>query len=121
MAVLLDGVAVANQIRAEVAPEIDAFRTRTGRPPALGIVLVGRDPASEIYVRSKLKSAADAGLRADLERLPETAALSELLAVVERLNQSDAHDAILVQSPLPPAMGSAAERRVFDAIDPAKD
>ena len=118
---LLDGVAVANQIRAEVAPEVAAFRARAGRPPGLGIVLVGDDPASEIYVRGKLKSAADAGLRADLERLPATATLSQLLEAVERLNRSDAHDGILVQSPLPGAMGPDAERRIFDAIRPDKD
>ena len=118
---ILDGVAVANQIRAEVAPEVEAFRARVGRPPGLGIVLVGQDAASEIYVRGKLKSAGDAGLRADLERLPATASLSELLEVVERLNQSDVHDGILVQSPLPDAMGPDAERRVFDAIRPDKD
>jgi methylenetetrahydrofolate dehydrogenase (NADP+) / methenyltetrahydrofolate cyclohydrolase len=118
---ILDGVAIANQIRAEVAPEIAKFRARTGRPPGLGIVLVGEDPASEIYVRGKLKSAADAGLRADLERLPATATLSRLLDVVERLNVSDAHDGILVQSPLPEAMGPDAERRMFDCIRPDKD
>ena len=118
---LLDGVAVANQIREELRPENAAFRARAGRPPGLAIVLVGEDPASEIYVRSKLKSAADSGLRADLERLPATASLSQLLEVVERLNRSEEHDGILVQSPLPPAMGSDAERRIFDAIRPDKD
>jgi methylenetetrahydrofolate dehydrogenase (NADP+)/methenyltetrahydrofolate cyclohydrolase len=82
---------------------------------------VGDDPASEIYVRNKLKSAGDVGLRADLERLPSTASLGELLGLVERLNRSETHDGILVQSPLPPAMGADAERRVFDVIDPRKD
>ena len=118
---VLDGSAVANQIRAELAPDVAAFTARAGRPPGLGIVLVGNDPASEIYVRSKLKSAADAGLRADLERLAGTATLRELLDVVERLNRSDAHDGILVQSPLPAAMGDDAERHVFDAVRPEKD
>ena len=80
-------------------------------------MLVGDDPASELYVSSKLKSAGEAGLRADLERLPATASLDDLLALVERLNRSDVHDGILVQSPLPAAMGADAERRVFDAID----
>jgi methylenetetrahydrofolate dehydrogenase (NADP+)/methenyltetrahydrofolate cyclohydrolase len=117
----LDGVAVANAIRAELAPQVAAFAARAGRPPGLGIVLVGDDPASEIYVRSKLKSAGEAGLRADLERLPASASLEQLLAVVDRLNRSDAHDGILVQSPLPAAMGADAERRIFDAVDPAKD
>ena len=118
---VLDGTAVANAIRAEVGPAVAVFTARAGRPPGLGIVLVGDDPASEIYVRNKLKSAADAGLRADLFRLPATAALEDLLAVVEQLNHSDAHDGILVQSPLPAAMGAGAERRVFDVIRPDKD
>jgi len=118
---LLDGVAVANQIRAELAPDVAAFTSRAGRPPGLGIVLVGADPASEIYVRGKLNSAGAAGLRADLERLPATASLADLLALVDRLNRSDPHDGILVQSPLPAAMGEDAERRVFDVIDPRKD
>ena len=72
---VLDGTAVAQQIRAEVRPAVAAFTARAGRPPGLGIVLVGDDPASEIYVRGKLKSAADDGLRADLTRLPATASL----------------------------------------------
>jgi methylenetetrahydrofolate dehydrogenase (NADP+) / methenyltetrahydrofolate cyclohydrolase len=118
---VLDGTTVAQQIRAEARPAVAAFTERSGRPPGLGIVLVGDDPASEIYVRNKLKSAADEGLRADLTRLPATAALADLLAVVEQLNHSGVHDGILVQSPLPAAMGADAERRVFDVIDPAKD
>lgn len=118
---VLDGVAVAGCIRAEADPGVRAFTARAGRPPGLGIVLVGDNAASEIYVRGKLKSAGAAGLRADLERLPATASLSELLALVQRLNESEAHDGILVQSPLPRAMGEDAERRVFDAIRPDKD
>ena len=118
---LLEGTVVASQIRAEAAPAVAAFTARAGRPPGLAIVLVGDDPASEIYVRNKLKSAGEAGLRADLERLPSTASLRELLALVERLNGSQAHDGILVQSPLPADMGADAERRVFDVIDPGKD
>ncbi len=118
---VLDGTAVANQIRAEVAPAVAAFTARAGRPPGLGIVLVGDNPASEVYVRAKLKSAGDAGLRADLERLPATASLADLLALVERLNRSEVHDGILVQSPLPEAMGTDAEHRVFDVISPDKD
>jgi methylenetetrahydrofolate dehydrogenase (NADP+)/methenyltetrahydrofolate cyclohydrolase len=118
---VLDGAAVAAAIRAEAAPAVAAFTARAGRPPGLGIVLVGDDPASEIYVRNKLKSAAEVGLRADLERLPATASLGEVLAVVERLNRSDVHDGILVQSPLPSAMGADAEHHVFDVLNPAKD
>jgi methylenetetrahydrofolate dehydrogenase (NADP+)/methenyltetrahydrofolate cyclohydrolase len=118
---LLDGAAVANQIRSEVAPAVAAFTKRVGRPPGLAIVLVGENPASEIYVRAKLKSAGEAGLRTDLERLPATASLGDVLGLVDRLNRSDAHDGILVQSPLPAAMGPDAERRVFDAIAADKD
>ena len=118
---VLDGVAVATAIRAEVGPAVAAFTARAGRPPGLGIVLVGDDPASEIYVRNKLKSAGEAGLRTDLMRLPATAPLEDLLAVVEQLNHSEAHDGILVQSPLPAAMGEHAERQVFDAVRPDKD
>ena len=118
---LLDGIAVADAIRAEVRPQVAAFTARAGRPPGLGLVLVGADPASMLYVTSKLKSAAGTGLRADLEQLPATASIDELLGVVDRLNRSDAHDGILVQSPLPDSMGPDAERRVFDALLPGKD
>ena len=118
---LLDGTAVANAIRVEVGPAVAAFTARAGRPPGLGIVLVGEDPASEIYVRNKLKSAGDAGLRADVMRLPSAASLDDLLAVVEQLNYSEPHDGILVQSPLPAAMGADAERRVFEVIRADKD
>jgi methylenetetrahydrofolate dehydrogenase (NADP+)/methenyltetrahydrofolate cyclohydrolase len=118
---VLDGTAVAKQILAELGPAVAAFTARAGRPPGLGIVLVGDDPASHVYVGAKLKSAAETGLRADSERLSATASLEELLAVVDRLNRSDAHDGILVQSPLPDAMGADAERRVFDVVRPDKD
>ena len=100
---------------------MDAFRAKAGRPPGLGIVLVGNDPASEIYVRNKVKAGGETGLWVDLQRLPASASLDDLLGLVERLNRSDAHDAILVQSPLPPGMGRGASQRVFDAIDPEKD
>jgi methylenetetrahydrofolate dehydrogenase (NADP+)/methenyltetrahydrofolate cyclohydrolase len=118
---LLDGVAVATAIRAEVAPAVAGFTSKRGRPPGLGIVLVGNDPASEVYVASKLKSAGEAGLRANLHRLPATASLADLVTVVDRLNESDTCDGILVQSPLPEAMGADAERRVFDAVRADKD
>jgi methylenetetrahydrofolate dehydrogenase (NADP+) / methenyltetrahydrofolate cyclohydrolase len=118
---LLDGTAVAQAIRDEVRREGAAFTARAGRPPGLGIVLVGDDPASDIYVRSKLKAAGEIGFRADLHRLPATISSEELLELVEQLNRSDVHDAILVQSPLPAAMGPDAERRVFDTISPDKD
>jgi methylenetetrahydrofolate dehydrogenase (NADP+)/methenyltetrahydrofolate cyclohydrolase len=118
---LLDGTAVAAQIRAEMRPAVDAFTAKAGRPPGLALVIVGNNPSSELYVGSKMKSAGDSGLRADIERLPGTASIGDLLSLVDRLNHSDVHDGILVQSPLPAAMGPDAERRVFDAIAPGKD
>ena len=118
---LLDGVAVANQIRTEMRDPVARFTARAGRPPGIALVLVGNDPASELYVSTKLKSAAEGGMRADLERMPASTTLTALLELVERLNRSDVHDGILVQSPLPAGMGADAERAVFDAIDPSKD
>jgi methylenetetrahydrofolate dehydrogenase (NADP+)/methenyltetrahydrofolate cyclohydrolase len=118
---MLDGQTLARTMQEEIRPEVAAFTSQHGRPPGLGIVLVGDNPASEVYVRNKLKAGADVGFRADLERLPASASLAETIALVERLNRSDAHDGILVQSPLPKAMGPGAEQRVFDAIAPEKD
>lgn len=117
---LLDGVATAAAIRAELAPRVTAFRAAAGRPPALHIVLVGSDPASDIYVRNKAKAGGETGLEVTLHRLAGTT-VPELLRLVHSLNSDPACDGILVQSPLPPALGRAAEQEVFDAIDPAKD
>ena len=97
---LLDGRAIAAAIRESVLPDVHAFTAR----PGLGIVLVGEDPSSEIYVRNKVRAGTDSGLRVDLERLAADATLSDLLSLVARLNASDPHDGILVQSPLPAAM-----------------
>jgi methylenetetrahydrofolate dehydrogenase (NADP+)/methenyltetrahydrofolate cyclohydrolase len=118
---VLDGQALARTMQEEIRPAVAAFTAQHGRPPGLGIVLVGDNPASEVYVRNKLKAGSDIGFRTDLERLPASATLEDTLALVERLNRSPAHDGILVQSPLPEAMGHDAEQRVFDAIAPEKD
>jgi methylenetetrahydrofolate dehydrogenase (NADP+)/methenyltetrahydrofolate cyclohydrolase len=120
-ATLLDGSAVALAIRADVGPRVSAFTARARRPPGLALVLVGDDPASHLYVGSKLKSAGESGLLAEVHRLPSTASIDQLLSLVDHLNRSEVHDGILVQSPLPAAMGADAERRVFDAIAPEKD
>src|SRR5262245_2835697 len=100
---ILDGQALAVRMQQEIKLEVADFINRRGRPPGLAIVLVGHDPASEIYVRNKLKSGAEAGFRTDLERLPAHATVTDTLALVERLNASPVHDGILVQSPLPKA------------------
>jgi methylenetetrahydrofolate dehydrogenase (NADP+) / methenyltetrahydrofolate cyclohydrolase len=118
---MLDGQALARTMQEEIRPEVAAFTAQHGRPPGLGIVLVGDNPASEVYVRNKLKAGAAIGFRADLERLRSSATVAETIALVERLNRSDTHDGILVQSPLPKAMGAGAEQRVFDSIAPEKD
>ncbi|MGI8999539.1 MAG: bifunctional 5,10-methylenetetrahydrofolate dehydrogenase/5,10-methenyltetrahydrofolate cyclohydrolase [Candidatus Limnocylindria bacterium] len=118
---LIDGTGIAAEIRASAMPGVQAFTARAGRAPGLGIVLVGENPASEVYVRNKVKAGTDAGLWVDLQRLPATASLDELLPLVARLNKGDRHDGILVQSPLPDAMGKHAAQRVFDAIDLDKD
>lgn len=118
---IIDGTLIAAQIRQSVRPDVAAFSAATGRAPCLAIVLVGEDPASEIYVRNKIKAGTEAGLRVDLQRLPASAAVADLLDLVDRLNQSDGHDGILVQAPLPAAMGRGATQQIFDAIAPAKD
>ena len=118
---LLDGTAVGTAIREELRPRVTAFAARAGRPPGLGIVLVGTHAPSEIYVRNKLKSAAEIGCRADLFRLPETATLRDVLETVRTLNADEAFDGILVQDPLPGGMGPGASQAVFDTIAPAKD
>ncbi len=118
---LLDGNAIAAQIRDELRPRVAAFVAAHGRRPGLGIVLVGDDPASHVYVRNKIRSGMDVGFSVDLEHLPASSTLEEVLGVVKRLNRSSTHDGILVQSPLPPALGDEGERIVFDTIAPAKD
>ena len=117
----LDGVAVAAQIRAELVTRVTAFAAAHGRPPGLAVVLMGERPESEIYVRNKIKAVSEAGCRADLVRLDETASLDVALETVRRLNADEAVDAILVQSPLPQGLGHDAEHQVFDLIDPVKD
>jgi methylenetetrahydrofolate dehydrogenase (NADP+) / methenyltetrahydrofolate cyclohydrolase len=118
---VLDGQGLGARMQDEIKPQVKAFTVAHGRPPGLGIVLVGSNPASEVYVRHKVKAGAEVGFRVDLERLPDTATLSDALALVERLNASPLHDGILVQSPLPTAMGADAQQRVFDTISSDKD
>jgi methylenetetrahydrofolate dehydrogenase (NADP+)/methenyltetrahydrofolate cyclohydrolase len=118
---VLDGQALATRMQEEIKPQVTEFISKHGRPPGLGIVLVGDDPASQVYVRNKVKAGGDVGFKVDLERMPESATLGDLLALVERLNKSPVHDGILVQSPLPKAMGAGAQQRVFDTIAADKD
>jgi methylenetetrahydrofolate dehydrogenase (NADP+)/methenyltetrahydrofolate cyclohydrolase len=114
-------VACAARIRSDLTQRIAAFTQRHGRPPGLGVVLAGSNPASEVYVRNKIKTVNEAGCRGELFRLDQTASVGDALALVRTLNSDDAIDGILVQSPLPDGMGADAEQRLFDAVDPMKD
>jgi methylenetetrahydrofolate dehydrogenase (NADP+)/methenyltetrahydrofolate cyclohydrolase len=117
----LDGQALAARIQQELIPQVEAFIAAHARPPGLGILLVGNDPASDVYVRNKVRSGREAGMRVDMQRLPETTTLADTLAAVQALNADGQIDGILVQSPLPAAMGHDAEQQVIDTIAPAKD
>ena len=115
---IIDGKARAAALRAQVADEVARFRAEAGRAPGLAVVLVGEDPASSVYVRSKGKATREAGMQGWEHRLPADAAQAELLALVATLNADPAVDGILVQLPLPPHID---ERVVIEAIDPDKD
>jgi len=117
----LDGTAVAAAIRAELLPQVASFTELAGRAPALSIVLVGDDPASQVYVRNKERAGGESGLGVSVHRLAATSRLQDVLGLVRQLNADTSCDGILVQSPLPAAMGKRATEDVFDAIDPAKD
>jgi methylenetetrahydrofolate dehydrogenase (NADP+)/methenyltetrahydrofolate cyclohydrolase len=117
-AAIIDGKAFAAGLRARVAAAVPAFAEATGRAPGLAVVLVGDDPASQVYVRSKDRATEAAGMAGFAHRLPAETGQAELIALVERLNADDAVDGILVQLPLPPRIDEAA---VIGAIDPAKD
>lgn len=117
-AALIDGKAFAQGLRSRVAAAVPAFVERFGRPPGLATVLVGEDPASEVYVRNKGKATLAAGMASFEHKLPANAAQADLQLLVAALNRDEAVDGILVQLPLPPHMDDKA---VIDAIDPAKD
>jgi methylenetetrahydrofolate dehydrogenase (NADP+)/methenyltetrahydrofolate cyclohydrolase len=116
-ATLIDGRAAAERLRKRVAERTRAL-TNSGLVPGLAVVLVGDDPASQIYVGSKTKQAHEAGIRHFDHRLPASTSTAELIALVKRLNADDNVHGILVQLPLPAGVDSAA---VLAAIDPAKD
>jgi methylenetetrahydrofolate dehydrogenase (NADP+)/methenyltetrahydrofolate cyclohydrolase len=117
----LDGIATAAAIRAELAPRVEAFVARAGRRPSLHIVLVGDDPGSQVYVRNKERVGRDAGLDVTVHRMPAAVGAADVLNRVTALNEDTTCDGILVQSPLPSALGKAVEQQVFDSLSPEKD
>ena len=117
-ATIIDGKARAATLRARVADGVTRFRAASGRTPGLAVVLVGEDPASAVYVRSKGRATREAGMEGFEHRLPADIAEGELLALIARLNADPAVDGILVQLPLPPQIDADG---VIQAIDPDKD
>ena len=115
---ILDGAAIARQIREEVKGEALAFVQQGGPRPGLGALLVGDDPASHIYVSSKTKACEELGLHHLTERLPATVTTDDVLRVVDRFNQDPSIHGILVQLPLPKQVDAI---RVLDAVSPRKD
>ena len=114
----IDGKAAAQALRERIAGEVSRFRESIGRAPGLAVVLVGEDPASAVYVRSKAKATVEAGMESFEHRLPATASQEELVALVDRLNADPAVDGILVQLPLPRQID---ERVIITRVSPDKD
>lgn len=117
-AAVIDGKAFAEGLRGRVAQAAARFSNQAGRAPGLAVVLVGEDPASSVYVRSKGKACREAGMESIEHRLPETTSQADLIALVQALNADETVDGILVQLPLP---GQIDDKAVIAAIDPAKD
>ena len=117
-AAIIDGKAFAADLRAKIGREVEALRTPSGFVPGLAVVLVGEDPASQVYVRNKGRATAEAGMNGQEFRMPMTASQEQVLAQVAALNADPAIDGILVQLPLPDQIDAGV---VLDAIDPAKD
>lgn len=114
---LIDGKALAAKMQAELKVKVDKLKD-AGSVPGLAVILVGEDPASQIYVRNKARQATAIGLNSSVVRLPETVSEKELLELIEQYNQSEQWHGILVQLPLPKHI---SEEKVLLAIDPEKD
>ena len=114
---ILDGTRIASDIRAEVSAEVRGMAS-AGVRPGLAVVLVGHNPASEIYVRGKVKACEEVGIYGEQHTPSETATTGQLLALIQDLNQRDEIDGILVQLPLPAQVDS---KQILMAVDPAKD
>ena len=117
-AALIDGKGFAAGLRERIAAAVPDFVAKAGRKPGLAVVLVGEDPASQVYVRNKGKATLGAGMESFEYRLADTASEAELIALVERLNADERVDGILVQLPLPAGID---EQKVIATVDSAKD
>jgi methylenetetrahydrofolate dehydrogenase (NADP+)/methenyltetrahydrofolate cyclohydrolase len=115
---LLDGKALAKQIQAELADEVADFIMNNAVTPCLAAVLVGDDPASQVYVKSKARACQQVGIESRMHRLPQETTQDELLKLVGKLNKDDAVHGILVQLPLPAGID---ENRILSAVSPLKD
>lgn len=115
---LIDGKAVSKQVRAEAQARAAAFEKQAGRKPGLEVVLVGDDPASQVYVRNKERASTEVGMRGAVHRLPGDSSQAKVIELVKRLNADPNVDGILVQLPLPKQISPDA---VIDCIDAAKD
>ena len=118
MAELINGKEISAQIRAEIARDTAEFKEKTGVTPGLAVVIVGKDPASQVYVRNKHKASLEVGFRSDVYELPAETTQDELNALIDRLNADDGIHGILVQLPLPKHL---SEDDVILRIDPKKD
>jgi methylenetetrahydrofolate dehydrogenase (NADP+)/methenyltetrahydrofolate cyclohydrolase len=114
---ILDGIAIAGEIKAEVALEVEALATK-GIVPGLAVILVGEVPASQIYVRSKVKTCGELGIFSEMLTPAETITTDEMLALVAQLNARDDIDGILIQLPLPKHVDT---KRLLEAVSPDKD
>ena len=117
-AIVIDVSAMAERLRNEVAHRVEAFRSATSIDPSLAVVMVGDDAASQVYVRNKMKQTAVVGIRSVEKRLPRQASESEVLEIIQELNEDSSIHGILVQLPLPEHIDPSV---VVDAIDPNKD
>ena len=114
---IIDGKALAQSVRAGLKEKVEQFKL-SSRAPGLTVILVGDNPASQVYVRNKIKACTDVGITSKLEKLPAETSEAELLALLEKLNADDSVDGILVQLPLPRHIN---EQKVIETIRADKD
>ena len=118
MAEIINGKIVSQKLRSEIKEEVDSFRSKTGVTPGLAVIIVGSDPASQIYVRNKQRACAEVGINSVVIEYPDGTTESELLSKIDQLNSDSNIHGILVQLPLPENID---EKAIIDRIDPGKD